>query len=64
MKSNIKALRDQMGMTQEELADKAGISRVTLSGLENGTLESASTKTLLKVANALNSSVDSVFIFV
>lgn len=63
MRSRIKELRERLGMSQEELANKAGISRVTLSGLETGTVEVASTKTLFKIAAALNSSVDEVFIF-
>lgn len=63
MQSRIKELRERLGMSQEELANKAGISRVTLSGLETGTVESTSTKTLFKIAAALNSSVDEVFIF-
>lgn len=63
MRSNIKTIREKMGMSQEELAVKAGISRVTLSCLETGTAESASTKTLLKIATALNTPIEEVFIF-
>lgn len=63
MRSNIKTIREKMGMSQEELAVKAGISRVTLSCLETGAAESASTKTLLKIATALNTPIEEVFIF-
>lgn len=63
MRSNIKTIREKMGMSQEELAAKAGISRVTLSFLETGTAEAASTKTLLKIATALDTPIEEVFIF-
>ena len=49
----IKEVREEKRMTQEELSAKSGISRTTISGLENGTLRSTSTKTLLKIAAAL-----------
>ena len=32
----IKELREAMKMTQEELAEKSGVSRGTISALENG----------------------------
>lgn len=32
----IRELREAMKMTQEELADKSGVSRGTISALENG----------------------------
>ena len=63
MKSRIKEIRESLGMTQEDLARKAEVSRVTLSGLETGTTEAASTKTLLKISMALNKPVDEVFYF-
>ena len=57
----IKEVREEMRMTQEELAKKSGVSRTTISGLENGTSRSASTKTLLKIAVALNTTIDRIF---
>ena len=42
----IKEVREEKRMTQEELSAKSGISRTTISGLENGTVRSTSTKTL------------------
>ncbi|MDL2246305.1 helix-turn-helix transcriptional regulator [Methanobrevibacter sp. OttesenSCG-928-K11] len=36
MKTKIKMIRFELGMSQEELAKKANISRQTLSALENG----------------------------
>ncbi|MDR1722180.1 MAG: helix-turn-helix transcriptional regulator [Methanobrevibacter sp.] len=36
MKNKIKDFRQEMGMTQEDLAKKAKVSRQTISALENG----------------------------
>ncbi len=57
----IKEVREEKRMTQEELSVKSGISRTTISGLENGTVRSTSTKTLLKIAAALETTVDNIF---
>lgn len=57
----LKILREQQGLSQEELAAKAGISRVTVSLLETGSEDNAKTKTLLKLAKALNVSMEAFF---
>ena len=61
-KYRVKELREKAKMTQEELAKIAGISRVTLSGIESGTAEVATTKTLSKLAEALNVSIRDIFL--
>lgn len=57
----IKELREEQNMTQEELARKSGVSRTTIWALENNANKMASTKTLLKIAQALGKSVDQIF---
>ncbi len=57
----IRELREEMKMTQEELADKSGVSRGTISALENGSMRNTTSKTLLKLAQALNTSVECIF---
>ena len=57
----IRELREEMKMTQEELADKSGVSRGTISALENGSMRNTTSKTLLKLAQALNTSVERIF---
>lgn len=42
----VKELRKEQGLTQEELAKKADISRVTLGKLERGQMGAVSVKTL------------------
>ena len=36
MKTNIKYLRQEIGITQKDLAEKVGVSRQTINALENG----------------------------
>ena len=57
----IKEIREAANMTQEELSEVSGVSRGTISALENGTERTTTTKTLLKIANALGTSVDRIF---
>ncbi len=61
MGSKIKELREKKKMSQEELAKEAGVSRTTLSNLENNVERATSTKTLLKIAKALGVTVDQIF---
>ena len=57
----IKELREAMKMTQEELAEKSGVSRGTISALENGIDRTTTSKTLVKLAQALATTVDRIF---
>lgn len=57
----IKELREAMKMTQEELAEKSGVSRGTISALENGIERTTTSKTLVKLAQALDTTVDRIF---
>lgn len=57
----IREFREAMKMTQNELAKKSGVSRGTISAMENGTNRETTTKTLVKIARALETSVDRIF---
>lgn len=57
----IKEVREAANLTQEELSEKSGVSRGTISALENGTERNTSTKTLLKLAVALETTIDALF---
>lgn len=57
----IKELREAMKMTQEELAEKSGVSRGTISALENGIDRTTTSKTLVKLAQALDTTVGCIF---
>ena len=54
---NIRLNRDKSGMTQDELAEKVGISRNYISDLENDRYI-PSVKTLTKIAKVLNMNLD------
>lgn len=57
----IKELREAQKMTQEELSSKSGVSRGTIVALESGIERNTTSKTLLKIAAALDTSVDNLF---
>lgn len=57
----IREFREAQKTTQDELAKKSGVSRGTISAMENGDKETT-TKTLIKIARALGTSVDSIFL--
>lgn len=57
----IKEIREEKKMTQEELAKATGLTRTTISLLETGVTKSASSKTLLNIANALEVKIDDLF---
>ncbi|MFV0382355.1 MAG: helix-turn-helix transcriptional regulator [Breznakia sp.] len=61
MKNNIKHYREKKGWSQKELADKSGISRATINGLESGQLDKSNTVTVQKISRALGESVTNVF---
>ena len=62
MKNRLKEYREKASMTQEELAKKSGVCRTTISGLESGSVKVTSTKTLSKIAEALNKKVSDLFL--
>lgn len=53
--------RKEIGMTQIDLAEKSGVSRAIISGLESGKIQVTTTATLLKIATALGCSVSEIF---
>ncbi len=58
----IRELREAQNLTQEELAERSGVSRGTICALEKGEERTTTTKTLLKLAKALDSTVDQLFL--
>lgn len=57
----IRDLREALKMTQEELAEKSSVSRGTIVALENNKEKTTTTKTLLKIAKSLGTTVDNLF---
>ena len=48
----LKALREKRQMTQDELSEKSGVSRVTISKLESGAQNVTTNTTIIKLARA------------
>ncbi len=61
IKTRIKELRARYNLTQDELAEKVGVTRQTLLYLEKGKYN-PSLLLAYKVAQALQSKIDEVFI--
>ena len=57
----LKEIREGKGMTQEELAKASGVSRVTISAIENNNEYQAKTGTLLALAKAMETTIDKIF---
>ena len=55
---NIKKLRKQRKLSQEELAKKAGVTYSTLIKLESGVNKNPTIKTIQQIAAALEVSLD------
>lgn len=60
--SKLKVQRIIKNKTQEELATSAGISRTTVSNIENGRIDNIQLGTLKKIAVALGSTVQELFL--
>lgn len=61
MGNYVKKRREDLGLTQDELAIKAGLSRQTISSIENGTNRGVTSSTLTKIATALDTTVGALF---
>ncbi len=60
MKNEIKKFRTKLGITQEELAEKAGVRRETIVFLEQGKYN-PSLKLALNIAKELKIPIDKLF---
>lgn len=61
MNNSVKKRREELGMTQEELANKSNVSRPTISMIETNSLDNIESKTMLKLAVALNCDIGDIF---
>ena len=62
MKNRIEAIRGERGIRQEELAKALGVSRQTISSLENGRYN-PSILLAYKLAKFFGMSIEEIFIF-
>lgn len=57
----LKEIREEKNMTQEELEKLSGVSRQTISAIENNSGYQAKVGTLMALAKALETTVDNLF---
>lgn len=57
---NIKRIRKQSNISQQELAERCGISKSQISRLESGEQENPQIQTIVAIATALSSSLEDV----
>lgn len=62
MKTRIKEFRARYDLTQQQLANKVGATRMTIVYLEKGKYN-PSLKLAVRIAKALDSTVEELFIF-
>lgn len=62
MKNRIKVLRAEFELTQEELADRIGVSRQTINAIEKGKFD-PSLPTAFRISKVFNESIESLFLF-
>lgn len=61
MNNSVRKRREELGLTQEELSIKANVSRPTISMIETNSLDNIESKTMLKLAIALNCDIGDIF---
>ena len=59
--NKVRYYRESKKMSQEQLESASGVSRVTISELENGKKDNIKIKTMVAIANALDEKVQDVF---
>ena len=62
IKNRLKAFRIEHGMSQEELSEKTGISRTTLSKIENNEEANVNTRTIAKISAVFNVNPSEIFL--
>lgn len=62
IKNRLKAFREEQGMSQEELSEKTGLSRTTISKIENNEEVNVNTKTIAKIAEVFNVAPSEIFL--
>ena len=60
MENKIRALRSEMGLSQEELARRCGVSRQTINAIENNKYDP--TLLAFHLAGVLGTTVDELFL--
>ena len=62
IKNRLKELREERGISQEKLSEISGISRATLSKIENNEEMNLNTRTIAKLAAAFQIKPSDIFL--
>lgn len=62
MKNKLKELREERGISQEKLAEMTGLSRTTLSKIENNEEVNVNTRTIVKIADVFDLNPSDIFL--
>ena len=62
IKNRLKELREERGISQEKLAELSGLSRATLSKIENNEEVGVNTRTIAKLADVFNVKPSDIFL--
>lgn len=62
MLKDLKKLREQSGMTYQEVADRIGMSRAGYWQIEHGKTKSISYRTVFEIANVFGLNPDDIFL--
>jgi putative transcriptional regulator len=58
--NRLKELRNELGLTQAELAEQVGLARVSILAIEKGHFN-PTVETALRISQALNATVEEIF---
>ncbi len=61
--NKVKDRREELSMTQQELAEKANVSRYLISQIENNSDINLTKNTMVALAEALDCKVTDIFLF-
>ncbi|ASA78041.1 helix-turn-helix transcriptional regulator [Thermococcus sp. 5-4] len=62
MKNHLRELREELGVTQEELAKALGVTRQTIIAIEKGRYD-PSLRLAFKIAHFFNRRIEEIFIY-
>jgi len=62
LKNNLKALRQEKSISQDDLASILGVSRQTINSIETGKFD-PSLKLVIKITRFFKTELESIFIF-
>lgn len=62
LKNRVKELRENIGMSQEELSVKSGVSRTIISKIESNQKVDCKISTLIALSTALNEPISNIFL--